>query len=143
MQNQGNSIVPILLILIVFLTSCATHTNSLYDDVGGQKTFEKITDNFIKEIEFNKKIFSYFKDSDVDRFHEKFIEHMCVVSGGPCQYSGDSMLDVHKGMNINESDFNLTVDLLINAMTRAGLNHRQQNRLLKQLIPMRKEIIYQ
>lgn len=128
--------------LTLLLSSCATQAPSLYEQIGGQAAVEQITDNFIAEIEFNATIFPYFKDSDIDRFRSKFIEHLCVNTGGPCQYSGDSMLDVHKGMHISERDFNLTVDLLINAMSKAHISHRLQNRILARLAPMRKDMLY-
>lgn len=129
------------------LSACASHTTnkstkSVYDQIGGQTVVEKIVDNFITEIEYNKTIFAYFKDSDVVRFREKLIEHVCFLTGGPCEYTGDSMEDVHAGMNISEHDFNLGVDLFINAMTKAGLNHRQQNKVLAVLAPTRKEMLY-
>jgi hemoglobin len=52
------------------------------------------------------------------------------------------MVDIHTGMNINESDFNHLVDLLINAMEAEGIPHRIQNQLLARLAPLRENIIY-
>ena len=65
-----------------------------------------------------------------------------MVSGGGCQYTGDTMEQVHGGMNISEKDFNLTVDLLINAMDKANVPHPLQNRLLNKLAPMRSQMLY-
>ena len=67
---------------------------------------------------------------------------MCLISGGPCQYTGDTMQQVHAGMNVTEADFNALVDLLVNAMSRASIAHTTQNKLLARLVPMRKDIIY-
>lgn len=129
----------------VFLVACASPskpTQSLYDEIGGKPTVEAITDNFIDEISFNKDIYRYFEKTNITRFREKFIEHICVNTGGPCTYTGDTMLRVHQGQNINESDFNLTVDLLVSAMKKAGLTYPQQNQVLKVLAPMRGEMLY-
>lgn len=131
-----------LLLVIMFLVSACVHQPpSLYEELGGHVGVEKIADNFIDEISFNKIIFEYFKDTNIDRFRKKFIEHICVHSGGPCIYSGDSMHDVHAGMAITEHDFTLTVELLINAMNAADIAYPLQNRLLKQLAPMRKDML--
>lgn len=65
----------------------------------------------------------------------------CVNTGGDCKYTGNSMVQVHTGMNISEADFNRTVELLINAMTKAGVSHPMQNRILEKLAPMRANII--
>jgi hemoglobin len=129
----------------VFLVACAAPSKapqSLYDEIGGKPTVEAITDNFIDEISFNKDIYRYFEKTNITRFREKFIEHLCVNTGGPCTYTGDTMLKVHQGQKINETDFNTTVDLLVNAMKKAGLTYPQQNQVLKVLAPMRGEMLY-
>lgn len=130
-------------ILSVSLTACVSNNNvTLYQKLGGDKKVELIVDNFIEEIQFDKKIFQYFLETDVDRFREKLIEHICVIADGNCQYTGDPMQKVHEGMNITETDFNTTVDLLINAMTNADVPHPVQNQLLQRLAKLRHEMLY-
>jgi len=146
MKRISNFVVSLAVTLTITggLTGCQLNasTASLYDDLGGMEGITSITDNFIYEIGFDQNIVKHFEKTDLDRFREKFIEQICEVSGGPCQYSGDSMLDVHKKMNVTEAEFNRTVDLLIAAMNRSGINHRAQNRLLAKLAPTRPDIIY-
>jgi hemoglobin len=138
------SCVLITSLTLLLLSACASHhQQSLYEQVGGQSGIEKISDAFIDEIQYDKQTLTFFLDSNIDRFREKFIEHVCVHLNGPCVYTGDDMLNVHKGMNITESDFNRVVELLINAMTKVGIPHRLQNRVLAKFTPMRGDIIYQ
>ena len=134
-----------ILLLCVFCVgavSCASTSDSLYNDIGGEAKVAEIVDNFIYEIEYDPTILAYFEGSDIDRFRTKLIEQLCMVTGGPCSYSGDTMEQVHGGMNITETDFNRTVDLLINAMNKAGVSHRDQNQILAQLAPMRSQMLY-
>lgn len=129
--------------LILLLASCASQPDqTVYQQLGGKEKITEIVQNFIYEIEFNETIFEYFKDSDIQRFHDKLIEHICVHTGGPCEYTGDPMDKVHTGMHISEADFNLTVDLLIDAMTKADVAHPLQNKVLAIFAPMRGEMIY-
>ncbi len=127
------------------LASCSNPTpkSTLYTQIGGQQTVDLIVENFIREIEYDPVIIEYFIESDIGRFREKLSEHLCFHTGGPCQYTGDTMKQVHQGMQISETDFNRTVDLLINAMTKAGVNHRHQNKILAIFAPMRSDMIYQ
>lgn len=141
-----SSIKASALIFCLFLVACANQNKapeSLYDDVGGQPVMIKITDNFIQEISFNRTIYQYFAKTNIDRFREKFIEYLCVSTGGPCQYTGDTMLKVHQGQKITEADFNTTVDLFVAAMKDAGLTYPQQNRVLEVLAKTRREMLYQ
>ena len=128
--------------IILVLGGCASNSESLYDSLGGKPTVAEIVDNFIDEIQYDQTILPYFEGSDIDRFRRKLEEQICAVSNGPCTYTGDTMEQVHAGMAITERDFNRTVDLLINAMNKAGVSHRLQNRLLARLAPMREDMLY-
>lgn len=134
-------------LLIATMFGCSSANNhrsvSVYEQIGGADKVEEIVDNFIAEIEYSPEIFPYFEKTDVRRFREKLIEHVCMLTSGPCDYTGDSMEQVHAGMNITEHDFNLGVDLFINAMEKAGIEHRLQNKVIATMAPTRSEIIYQ
>ncbi|WP_339721070.1 group 1 truncated hemoglobin [uncultured Paraglaciecola sp.] len=126
----------------VLLNACASKNISTYQQLGGQDKVAEIVDNFITEIEFDPVMFEFFKESDINRFREKLIEHLCLLTGGPCQYTGDTMEQVHGGMNITEANFNHSVDLFINAMIKADVPHPIQNKVLATMIHTRDEMIY-
>jgi hemoglobin len=134
----------VLLYCLLFLSACASPRppQTLYIQLGGLGMIENIADAFVNEIEESEQLYPFFEHSSIDRFKEKFVEHICMMSNGPCKYTGDSMQDVHANMGINEAVFNNTVEALIDAMSTVGVSHRLQNKLLKRLAPMRKDIIY-
>ncbi|NMH59910.1 group I truncated hemoglobin [Alteromonas ponticola] len=132
----------LVLLLLLTVSACTATHSSLYQQLGGKQKVAEIVDNFVYEIEYDTQILPYFEGSNIDRFKEKLSEQICSLSGGPCEYTGDSMAQVHTGMNITEAHFNRTVDLLINAMNKADVPHRLQNQLLAKLAPTRKEMLY-
>lgn len=133
----------VFLVCSLVIAGCATTSQkTLYDKLGGDSGITNIVDNLVQEIGRDQQIFHYFAQSRVSRFKENLIEHFCAISDGPCQYTGDNMVDIHTGMHINEKDFNHLVDLLINAMDDEGIPHNIQNQLIARLAPLRKEIIY-
>lgn len=127
---------------LLFTACVSTSETTLYNKLGGEQGVNNIVDNLIQEIGQDEQIFHYFAEARVSRFRKNLIEHFCAISDGPCHYTGDNMVDIHTGMNINESDFNHLVDLLINAMEAEGIPHRIQNQLLARLAPLRENIIY-
>ncbi|PWK46835.1 group I truncated hemoglobin [Pleionea mediterranea] len=137
-----------ILIAIVFctLTSCVSlstdNKQTLYQELGGETGIENIVDDLINEIGNDQQIFHYFAKADITHFRQGLIEHFCAISNGPCEYTGDNMIDIHTGMNVKETDFNHLVDLLINAMDQNNVPHSVQNQLLAKLVPLRKDIIY-
>lgn len=122
--------------------SALSSADSLYQTLGGKVKIDEIVDNFINEIAFDQETYTFFKDSNMQRFKEKLSEQLCVMAEGPCTYTGDSMEQVHTGMNITEANFNHGVDLFINAMDKAEIPHSVQNRLLKEMAKTRKQMLY-
>lgn len=130
----------------VILSACATQQaansdDNLYQALGAAPGIEQIADNFIMEIAYDPRVFDRFADSNVERFREKIIEHFCYIADGPCEYTGDSMVLVHRGMDINSAEFNAVVEDLIDAMEKAGTPISAQNRLLERLAGLRPQII--
>lgn len=133
----------LMVIFLMLLAACAAPKQKpLYEQLGGAQGIENIVENFIQEIGRDPDILPYFAKSNVTRFREKITEHFCEISDGPCTYTGDNMVDIHIGMDINENHFNRTVDLLFNAMEKEGVPHRVQNQLIARLAPLRSDIIY-
>lgn len=135
--------IALLIVGLLWLWGCQTvPSTSLYDELGGMPVIEKIVDNYIDEISYDRLLAPHFMDSNIERVRSKLIEQICNLSNGPCQYTGDTMIEVHVSMQINEGEFTRSVELMINALTRAGVPYRTRNKLLAKLAPLRSEIIY-
>ncbi len=115
--------------------------DDLFKQLGSLAGIERFVDIFIREIGESKEVRPYFEDTNLDRFREKQIEHICLLSGGPCTYTGDSIVESHKGMGVNEADFNALVDTAIRAMNKAGYSVATRNRLLARIAPLRGEVM--
>ena len=136
-------LMPTWMVILVLLSGCAHNPqHTLFDKLGGHDGLTNIVNGLIEQIGNDKQIFHYFRDARISRFRSHLIEHFCALTDGPCQYKGDSMVDIHTGMKITEKDFNRLVDLLINAMELQNIPHPVQNQLLARLVPLRTYIIY-
>lgn len=132
------------LVFIFLISGCQTAPSNptLYQQLGGMPAIESIAGNFVYEIGYDQQIVKHFEETNLDRFYGKMIEHLCMVTNGPCEYTGDSMQVVHEGMDISEAEFNRVVELLIHAMNRSEIPVRLQNQILARLAPLRGDIIY-
>lgn len=145
-MKQNTLLASLVVSTALILGACTTQQaanseGNLYQALGAAQGIEQIADNFVMEIAYDPRVFDRFADSNVERFREKIIEHFCVIADGPCQYTGDSMVLVHRGMNINSAEFNAVVEDLIDAMDKAGTPISAQNRLLERLAGLRPQII--
>lgn len=139
--------------LVLLLAACATpatDTNSLaaeddalYRALGGETGINLLADEFVFRLASDVRIAHHFEKTDLDRLEEKLAEQFCVLSGGPCQYAGDSMEQVHQGLGISKADFNALVEDLQLAMENLNIPESARNRLLARLAPMRPQVIEQ
>ncbi|TCO75605.1 group I truncated hemoglobin [Chromatocurvus halotolerans] len=130
--------------LLVMLACTGTRHDDavLYRELGGQSGITAIVDGFLYELAEDTDVLPLFANTDIDRFREKFIEQLCDVSGGPCEYSGDNMRETHRDMQVTRAQFNSVVEDLIRAMERRDVPVGAQNRLLKRLAAMYGDIVY-
>lgn len=134
------------IILALLLGACAASPppptdDSLYRGLGELPGITRIVEGMLLNAARNPRITHHFDDVDIERLRDKLIEQICVEAGGPCVYTGDSMEESHKGLNIDRGDFNALVEDLIDAMDAEGVAVPVQNRLLARLAAMRGQII--
>ena len=145
MQKLKVISLPIILVMVLLLAACQsvmTKDDSLYHALGGKEGISRFVDVFIFEIGETKQVLHYFEDSNIQRFREKQIEHVCILSGGPCEYTGDEMVPVHEGMNITEADFNAIANAMIRALDKVDISLSARNQLLAIVASMRHEVLY-
>jgi hemoglobin len=128
-------------LLALCLSACATSSPSLYRQLGEQEGVARIVDSMLEIMLADVRIKNDFKGTDMKRLRRTLIEQFCVLSGGPCVYSGDSMKEVHGGLEITNARFNALVEDLQSAMDMHQVPSRSQNKLLAKLAPMQREIV--
>lgn len=145
MRKTGfNCRVATIVFSAVLVTACAgaSQEENLFLALGGQEGVNVIVENFIMAIAEDERVIDHFAVSNVERFRSMMREHLCAIADGPCEYTGDSMVDTHVGMGVTEGDFNAIVEDMMVAMNQAGVPIGTQNRLLSRLAELRGEIIY-
>ena len=129
---------------MTLLASCAQQPpkdDSLYYALGERPGIQKIVEGMLLLIARDPRIVEYFRKVDIVRVRDKLVEKFCVEAGGPCTYTGDTLAEAHKGMNLSRSDFNALVENLIDAMDDQHIPVPTQNRLIARLAPQRGEVI--
>ncbi|TMN73408.1 group 1 truncated hemoglobin [Pseudoalteromonas sp. S1727] len=133
--------IPVIVFTMI-LSACSNISNlTLYQQLDGQAGLERLVDSFINQIGNDEQVFHYFEHANISHFRAGFLNHLCVLTDGPCKYTRDSMVEIHTGMHITEADFNHVVDLLINAMNEQNIDHTVQNKILARMAPLRSQII--
>jgi hemoglobin len=123
------------------LGAAPTKDATLYHELGGLEVLTRVVDDTLALALADERIKDTFKNSDMKRVAKTITEQFCQLSGGPCQYSGDPMKEVHQGLALNNMQFNALVEDLQMAMDKANIPSRAQNKLLAILAPMQRIIV--
>lgn len=130
------------LILVLALTAQAQPArSSLYADLGGDTGISNIIDESVLIFLQDARIRASFKETNMQRLAILLKEQFCVISDGPCKYTGDDMKTVHQGMGINAAQFYALAEDVQIAMDKLGIASSVQNRLMARLAPMKRDIV--
>lgn len=88
---------------------------TLYDQIGGEKTINDAVDIFYRKVMNDQRIFRFFHYTDLSKQRLKQKVFLSFAFGGPDQYTGKSMRDAHAlfvKMGLDDSHFDAVLDHL-------------------------------
>lgn len=118
----------------------AADNPGLYDQLGGKPGITKIIDGMMMHILEDQRIKAVFANANIPHLKMMLVEQVCADTGGPCTYTGESMREAHKGMNINSAQFNALVEDLQKSFVDNDVPIGAGNKLLAILAPMKKDV---
>ena len=114
---------------------------SLFRDLGGQLGIDALVNDFVPRLATDPHMGEFFKHVNQPHLEAMLSQVFCIVAGGGCTYTGRSMSDVHREMDIGKGDFNALVEVLQASMDARHIPFATQNRLLARLAPMHRDIV--
>jgi hemoglobin len=132
-----------LLVLAAISVACTTREPSLYDRLGGTPGIAAVVDDFIGNVAADPVINRRFAGSDIPKLKRLLVEQICEASGGPCKYSGRSMKESHRGMAIDDAQFNAMAGDMAKTLDKFKVPAREKGEVMKLLASMRGDIVGQ
>ncbi|MBI1733176.1 MAG: group 1 truncated hemoglobin [Gammaproteobacteria bacterium] len=117
--------------------------DALFRDLGGREGIARFVGAAVASAHSHPRIAFLFEDADDGNLKGQLGDLICALAAGPCNYEGLGMREAHSGMEITEAEFDIFVELVLDAMEQSGISHSARNRLLALLVPLREDIIHQ
>jgi hemoglobin len=114
---------------------------SLYDRLGGKPAITAVVDDFIGNVAGDNRINRRFANANIPRLKTMLVDQICETSGGPCKYTGATMLDAHRGMNVTDAEFTALVEDLVKSLDKFKVPAQEKNELLTALGGMKPQIV--
>jgi hemoglobin len=120
---------------------------SLFERLGGSSGISALVDDIVAEHMANPVIRARFqpyldtpdKLAVIKGHTSAFLE---AGTGGPQQYSGRTMRDVHRGMNISATEYIAVLDDILAALRKHGLDERTQSDVLAIAYSLKGDIVH-
>ena len=123
------------------MQSGAMASTSLYDRLGGKPAIQAVVDDFIGNVAGDARINKRFANANVPRLKTMLVDQICEATGGPCKYTGKTMVEAHRAMNISDAEFNALVEDLVKTLDTFKVGAQEKTELLTALGGMRKDVV--
>ena len=118
-----------------------TQTKSLYDRLGGADAINALTESWVARVGGDDRANGKFVRTDIERLMKEVVDQLCEATGGPCTYTGRSMLETHAGMKVTAAEFDVVMQHLDAALDELNVPKTQRDELAGLLRPMRDDIV--
>jgi hemoglobin len=117
--------------------SSTTQSNqtALYERLGGASGIAALVDDIVTAHLGNPAIKARFlpyleKPERVNEVKQHMRHFLGAGSGGPEQYTGRSMPEAHRGMNISEAEYLAAIDDILGVLKQHGIDEQTQKDML-------------
>ena len=118
-----------------------TQTKSLYDRLGGGDAINALTESWVARVGGDDRANGKFARTDIDRLKVEVVDQLCEATGGPCTYTGRSMLETHAGMKVTAGEFDVVMQHLDATLDELNIPKTEHDELVGLLRPMRADIV--
>ena len=118
-----------------------TQTKSLYDRLGGADAINALTESWVARVGGDDRANGKFVRTDIERLMKEVVDQLCEATGGPCTYTGRSMLETHAGMKVTAGEFDVVMQHLDATLDELNVPKTERDELVGLLGPMRGDIV--
>ncbi|VVB91262.1 Bacterial-like globin [uncultured archaeon] len=117
---------------------------SLYERLGGYNAIAAVVDDFQGRMVSDKQLGRFFVGHCTDskkKVRQLIVDMICEATGGPCIYTGRDMKTVHTGLNITESDWQVSVKLLTATLDKFKVPQKERDDVFGAVSGLKPDIV--
>jgi hemoglobin len=119
----------------------ATGETTDYDRIGGGPAVSAVVARFYEAVLADPALAPYFTGVDMTALRRHQVLLLSQVMGGPVEYDGRELAEVHAGHNITDEAYDKVVDHLVGALKEAGVDDDILGRLGQVVAGLRADIV--
>jgi hemoglobin len=114
---------------------------TIYELIGGEDSLVAVVDDFYVRVLADPKLQGFFAGTPMARLKGRQVEFFGAALGGPQEYTGAPMRDVHQGRGIAQEHFDRVAGHLTDALSGAGVPAPIVGQIIGIVAPLAPEIV--
>jgi len=95
---------------------------SLYERIGGDDTIRQVVEEFYARLLSDPDLAPFFAETDMSTLAKMQHEFFAAALGGPVEYSGTALVEVHAGRGIEPRHVSRFLEHLVDVLGERGLD---------------------
>ena len=119
-------------------------TKTLYERLGGYDAISAVANDLLPRLRTDPQLGRFWAnraEDSIEREKQLLIDFLCASAGGPMYYRGRDMTLAHRGMGINESDWNVFLGHAAATLAKFKVPEAEQGEVVKFVQGLKKEIV--
>lgn len=113
---------------------------SIFSQIGGHEALEAVVSDFYDRVLADDELAPFFSGTSMARLEIKQVEFFAAALGGPDDYTGAPMREVHQGLGITNHHFDLVAGYLTKSLEVAGVSEDLVSQIIGAIAPLRADI---
>ncbi len=119
-------------------------TATLYARLGGYDAIAAVADKLLSRLRADERLGRFWQhrgEDGIRREKQLLIDFLCASAGGPMLYTGRDMTTTHRGMKIDETDWQRFMDHVRNTLAEFSVDTRERDEVLAFVESTKHEIL--
>lgn len=129
------------MITTVSTTTGTVTMTSIYERIGGEEALVAVVDDFYERVLADAELAPFFRGTSMPRLKGMQVAFFAAALGGPDEYRGRSMKDVHRGRGIGRHHFELVAKYLTDSLLAAGVPEATAETIIGAIAPLSADIV--
>jgi hemoglobin len=114
---------------------------SIYEAIGGEPALVAVVDDFYVRVLADPQLAGFFAGVNMPKLKGRQVEFFAAALGGPDDYRGVGMREVHAGRGISQADFDRVAFHLAAALAAAGVPAETIGAIAAAITPLADDIV--
>ncbi|MEM5788355.1 MAG: group 1 truncated hemoglobin [Syntrophobacteraceae bacterium] len=122
----------------------AAPAETLFHRLGGFDAVAAVTDDFLERLATDPQLGRFFLGQGNDskmRTRQHVVNFICNATGGPCFYTGRTMVLTHKGMGITAEDWEISMGHLVGTLDKFQVPSPEREEVIAFIDSLRPTIV--